>query len=472
MKQLMEWLGEGEAILARKFGSRGLHQMSSVEFRRKVRQPGLHTDGGGLYLRVGKEGRQASWIAVYHLAERRREIGLGSADTVTLARAREKAVEVRELVDRGVDPIETRRAARSIPSFGKVADDWIKAQTPTVKSDKSVARWNRAVGKGGYAEPLRKRPINLITTDDVLGVLEPIWHNKIATAKNVRCYIENVLDRAKAQKLRVGDNPAAWEGNLEALLGTAKRTDERHAALPWLQMPAFWSDLTKRDACSARDALQFTILTVARTSETIEMKAEEVDLGNRVWTIPAERMKAGIKHEVPLNEAAIGVLLRRGIERLKPDDFVFPGAGKSGHLSNMAMLILLQKRMGRFETVHGFRSSFLDWCGDGTHHPRELAEMALAHGLDSDAEAAYRRGRALEKRRVIMEEWQAFLEGRLAPVGHEPKVATPAPIASKPKQVSRKAEANAYQTVLFDMSGARGRNANSAGQSQGVLVEQ
>lgn len=429
--------------MARKFGNRGLNQMSSVEFRRRVREPGLHTDGGGLYLRVGADGRHASWIAVYHLAGKRREIGLGSSDTVGLARAREKAAEVREMVDRNIDPIEARRAARAIPTFGKVADDWIDAQTPTVKSDKSVARWRRAVGAGGYAEALRSKRVDAVSSEDVLAVLRPIWHAKATTARTVRIYVESVLDAAKARKLRTGDNPAAWGGNLEPLLGASKRSNKNHDAVPWRTMPQLWSDLRQRSAVSAK-ALQFTILTSARTSETTGLKKKEIDRERRVWAVPAERMKAGMEHEVPLSTAALALLDQMGFDDLGDDDLVFPGGKPGEPLSNMAMLNLLQKRMKRAETVHGFRSAFRDWAGSATAYPRELAEEALAHAIGDATERAYRRESALDRRRPMMEDWSKFL-ARAEDVRVEPASA----LARARRSPLRAGEANNLQTSLF-----------------------
>lgn len=427
--------------MAKKFGSRGLNQMSAVEVRRRLREPGLHTDGGGLYLRVGAEGRHASWIAIYHLAGRRREIGLGSSDTVTLARAREKATEVREMVDRGIDPIEARRASRTIPTFGELADDWIEAQTPNVKSDKSVARWRRAIGVQGYSEALRAKPIDAISTDDVLAVLRPIWHAKATTARTVRIYVEAVLDAAKARKLRSGDNPAAWAGNLEPLLGASKRTSKGHAAVPWREMPDLMTAVRGKNSLAAK-ALDFIILTAARTSEALKATWGEIDFDRAVWTVPAQRMKMGIDHSVPLSSAALAIIQRLRPEKLSPDSYIFGGEKP---LSNMTAAMLM-RRLGYSETVHGTaRSGFRDWAGSATNYPRELAEEALAHAVGDATERAYRRESALDRRRPMMEDWCKFLAGPVvaSSTGHVPEASKP-----RPSPV-RKSKINPLQTALF-----------------------
>jgi len=402
--------------------------MSSLEFRRRIREPGLHTDGGGLYLRVGAEGRHASWIAIYHLAGRRREIGLGSTDTVSLARAREKAAEVRALVDRAIDPIEARRTARAIPTFGEVADEWIQAQSLNVKSDKSVARWRRAIGAQGYSEALRSKRIDAISTEDVLAVLRPIWHTKATTARTVRSYIESVLDAAKARKLRSGDNPAAWAGNLEPLLGQSKRSTKGHAAVPWRTMPDLMIAVRSKATVAAK-ALEFIILTAARTSEALKAKWSEIDFDRAVWTVPAERMKMGIEHTIPLSKAALDIL--RGLRPKMPmrDAFIFGGAKP---LSNMTAAMLM-RRLGYSETVHGTaRSGFRDWAGSATNYPRELAEEALAHAVGDATERAYRRETALERRRPMMSDWSTFLAGKLPPIDHQYSSGKPAQSSAKP----------------------------------------
>lgn len=439
--------------MAQKYGNRGLFQMSSVEYRRKLRVPGLHTDGGGLYLRVGKEGARASWLAIYHFEQKRREMGLGSTDAVSLARAREKAAEVRELVDRGVDPLEAKRARRAVRTFGEIADEWIAAQTPNVRSDKSVARWRRAVGSGGYCEPLRGKRVDAVTTDDVLAVLQPIWHAKAATARTVRTYAEAVLGAAKALKLRAGDNPAAWAGNLEPLLGSGKRGSTGHAAIPWRSIPSFMAELRGRHAPAAK-ALELIILTAARTSEVLNATWGEIDLDRATWVIPAGRMKGGLVHSVPLSTAALALLRQLRPAKVDPTAFVF-GHGKP--LSNMSAAMLM-RRMGRAETVHGFRSSFRDWAGSATNYPRELAEEALAHVVGDATERAYRRESALDRRRPMMQDWADYLASGAAGPAEDSITATlihaaPAEATQRPRRTKRRSEGklpNPHQTAFLD----------------------
>lgn len=400
--------------MAQKYGKRGPNQLTVLQLRQKLSEPGLHTDGAGLYLRVGSAGRRRSWLAIYHIDGRRREIGLGSADVVSLARAREKAAEVRELVDRGVDPIDAKRAKRAILTFGEIADQWIETQTPNVRSDKSVARWKRALAEGGYSQPLRRLRVDKVTVDDILGVLRPIWHAKATTARNVRVYIEAVLDAAKARKQRTGDNPASWSGNLEPLLGAVRRSSKGHAAVPWRAMPDFMLVLREKRTPAA-SALEFIILTAARTSEVLNATWSEIDLTARTWTLPANRMKMGIEHTVALSDTALAILSRVRPEKPRADAFVFGGEKP---LSNMAAAMLM-RRLDRIETVHGFRSSFRDWAGSGTNYPRELAEEALAHAVGDATERAYRREAAIERRRPLMNDWAQFLAGDLSPVGHK-----------------------------------------------------
>lgn len=411
--------------MAKANGNRGPNQLSVLGLRARAKVPGLHTDGGGLYLRVGSDGRQRSWLAIFHLHGRRREMGLGSLDAVSLARAREKAAEVRAMVADGIDPIEARRQTRAIPTFGVIADDWIKAQSANVRSDKSVARYRRALGKDGYAENLRSKRVDQITGEDVLGILRPLWSEKLTTARSLRTYLHSVLDLAKARRLRAGENPAAWEGLLKAELGKAtKAVKEHHAALPWRDMPTFMTDLRGRPAASAR-ALEFLILNASRTSEVLGMRVGEVDFERSIWTVPAVRMKSARMHEVPLAKASVALLRTVIPEGASADAHVFGG---DAPLSNMSMAMLM-RRMGRGDlTVHGFRSSFRDWAGDATEHPREIAEMALAHVIGNDAELAYRRGNALARRARLMADWASYLDGKLVPIEHGEEEAKPSPV--------------------------------------------
>jgi integrase len=284
-----------------------------------------------------------------------------------------------------------------------MADAYIKDRKATVRSEKSIARWVRALGEGGYADRLRSLPVDKIDTDNVLAVLRPLWERVPASAKVLRGYIEGVLNVAKVSGHRSGENPAAWAGHLALILPPQQRLGRgHHAALPFNEVPAFLARLRDETSGAAR-ALEFTILTAARTSEALHAEWSEIDLERSVWTIPANRMKAAREHRVPIS-ADLLQLLEGTNSRT---GYLFPGKAIGKPLSNMAMDMVL-RRMGVEVTVHGFRSSFRDWAGEMTDTPREVAEAALAHTVGNSAEQAYRRGDALEKRRVLMGAWGTY----------------------------------------------------------------
>lgn len=364
--------------------------------------PGVYADGAGLYLRIQRR-TQRSWIFIWQDHGRRREMGLGPAPAVGLALARQRAQDVRDLIAQGVDPIGKRRMLASTPTFGEVADQYIEDRTSTVKSPKSVDRWKRCIGEGGYAADLRPVRVDRVMTDDVLRVLRPVWERLPSSAKTLRGYIEAVLDVAKIAGHRAGENPARWAGHLALILPAQARLQRgHHAALPIEQMPTFWSKLQGQTPVAAR-ALEFTILTACRTSEALLAKWEEIDLEKSIWTIPAGRMKAGKEHRIPLSKAAKALIVKQG----QSSEYVFPGRSGEKPMSNMAMDMVL-RRMKVDVTVHGFRSTFRDWAGEMTDTPREVAEAALAHTVGNSAELAYRRGDALEKRRALMENWASY----------------------------------------------------------------
>jgi integrase len=366
-----------------------------------IKTPGMHADGAGLYLRVRGETIR-SWVFVWHVAGKRREIGLGAPPAVGLAKARERAQAARDIIADGGDPLVTRRAVQGTPTFGLIADTFIADRTGFVKSDKSVHRWKRMIGEGGYAESLRSIRVDHIGTDDVLKVLRPLWEDKGSSAKELRGYIERVLNVAKVSGHRVGENPAAWKGHLELILAKPVRLKRgHHAAMPFADIPGFMRALRGMTRLGAR-ALELTILCATRTSETLNAKWEEFDLAASIWTIPASRMKAGKEHRVPLSAGALTVL--NEVRQLSSEGYVFPGRKEGRPLSNMAMEMVL-RQMGVTVTVHGFRSSFRDWAGEKTDTPREVAESALAHTVGNSAELAYRRGDAFDKRRVLMDKW-------------------------------------------------------------------
>jgi integrase len=369
-----------------------------------VTKPGRHSDGGGLYLNVSPSGAR-SWLFMWKRAGRRREMGLGSAGSVTLADARQIARDYRGLVAKGLDPIEARRAATNAvtakPTFGEIADALISAKESEWRNAKHRAQWRMTLET--YAAPLRLRPVDEIDTEAVLAVLKPIWQAKPETASRLRGRIEAVLDAAKAQGLRSGENPAAWRGHLAHLLPKrGKLTRGHHAAMPYAALPGFMAQLQQREGLAAM-ALELCILTATRSGETLGARWSEIDLEARVWTVPAARMKAARPHRVPLSERAEEILER--LAEAKTGAFVFPGQRADKPLSNMAMEMVLRRMKLENVTVHGFRSAFRDWAGNETHFPREVAEAALAHVIGDKAEQAYRRSDALEKRRELMDAW-------------------------------------------------------------------
>jgi len=372
-------------------------------------KPGRYGDGAGLYLVVSESGAR-KWVFRFSFAGKVTEMGLGSADSVTLAEAREKALEARRTVAAGRNPIEARRTAISAvttkPTFGAVADALIAAKESEWRNDKHRAQWRMTLET--YAAPLRPRPVDEIDTEAVLGVLKPIWQEKPETASRLRGRIEAVLDAAKAQGLRSGENPAAWRGHLSHLLpkrGVLKRG--HHAAMDYGAVPAFLAQLRERDATAAL-ALEFCILTATRSSETLGTRWSEIDMAARVWTVPAARMKAARAHRIPLPDRAMDILEK--LFEARSGDFVFPGQRADKPLSNMAMEMVLRRMKLEDVTVHGFRSAFRDWAGNETSFPREIAEAALAHVIGDKAEQAYRRGDALEKRRALMAAWASHCE--------------------------------------------------------------
>jgi len=370
-------------------------------------KPGKYGDGDGLQLSVAPSGAR-KWVLRYLWQGMPREMGLGSFPEVSLADAREKAIEGRRKARSGVDPIAEGRKDKGIPTFGKLADEIAEQLAANFRNEKHKAQWTMTLTV--YAATLRDKPVDTIETADVLAVLRPIWQAKPETASRVRGRIERVLSAAKAKGYRNGENPAAWRGHLDNLLPKrAHLSRGHHAAMDYKGVSAFVGDLRERDAMAAR-ALEYTILTAARSGEVLGSVWSEIDLDAKVWTIPPERMKAAREHRVPLSARALEILLEAKSARVS--DFVFPGRVSGKPLSVMAFEMVLRRMRIENVTVHGFRSAFRDWAGEETHFARELAEHALAHVLGDRAEQAYRRGNALEKRRALMEAWAAFCEPR------------------------------------------------------------
>lgn len=368
--------------------------------------PGWHGDGQGLYVRVEETGSRR-WVYVYSRLGKRRELGLGSADTVKIADARSAAADARELIRKGLDPIEARRALLAPPpeskTFAEVAALLMDTLEPEWKSAKQRPQWEASLKQNAPA--IWKADVAKVDTEMVLAALRPIWSTKPETANRVRARIERVLSAAKVRGFRSGDNPAIWRGHLDQLLQRGKRIRGHHAAMLYADVPAFLIRLGDRRSVSTL-ALLFLIFTAARSGEVRGARWEEIE--GDLWRVPAERMKAAREHVVPLSKDALAVL-----EKIAPPTrrgLIFPGL--KGPLTDMALAMVLRKLDVPDATPHGFRSSFRDWAGDCTTYPRELIEEALAHQVGNAVERAYRRGTALEKRRALMAAWADFCAGR------------------------------------------------------------
>lgn len=384
------------------------HKLTDAQIKAalKAGKPDKLGDGDGLWLYV-QASSTASWVFIWIRHRWRREMGLGSygsgARHVSLADARDKAEAVRGILGRGGDPFKElpeRVAAVKPKTFGECADDLLAAKESQFRNDKHKAQWKMTLKD--YAKPLRKMPVADVSTDDVVRVLRPLWQEKQETASRLRGRIEKVLDYAKALKLRDGENPARWKGHLDHILGKREKLKRgHHAALPYTDVPAFMAMLRETEGFGAR-ALELCVLTATRSGEVLNARWPEIDFDAATWTIPAERMKAGKEHVVPLSAHALAIL--KALHEKRLSDFVFPGQAPRKPISNMAMTMVMRRLKASAYTVHGFRSSFRDWCGDATNFPRDVAEAALAHVVQG-VEAAYRRGSALAKRRKVMEAW-------------------------------------------------------------------
>jgi integrase len=374
-------------------------------------------DGGGLWVQYSKKYETRHWLLKFTWAGKPDQMGLGSVLMVSLAEARRTAAKYRALLRDGINPREARdeaseelkaAAAKPRTMFQPTFEAYVEVHRGSWRSAKHLAQWKGSLKHTGAINNL---DVAAIDTPHVLKVLEPLWSEKTETASRIRARIEAVLDYATATKARVGDNPARWEALKDLLPAPSKIAKvEHHAALPYADVPEFMTKLRSRSGVSAR-ALEFTILTAARVGEVLGARREEVDLEAGVWTVPGERMKAGKPHEVPLSGRAIEILeaeMRRDVE------IVFPGL--RGELSDQSLRDLL-KALGASCTLHGFRSSFRDWCGDQTNFPREVAEAALAHKVGDGTEQAYRRASAIEKRRRLMNAWSSYCGRKPAAIG-------------------------------------------------------
>lgn len=399
----------------------------------KIKAEGRHAVGGvdGLHLRVA--GASRAWVLRLVVGERtdangksvvhRRDIGLGSYPEVSLAEAREKAREHRKLVRDGIDPIEERKAAKARAkveeakgkTFEQCATAYIDANRAGWKNEKHIQQWENTLAT--YVFPkIGQLPVASIDTGMVLSVLQqkvtaaggtaPLWQGKTETASRLRGRLESILDWAAFRGYREGENPARWKGHLEHELPARNKVQKvaHHAALPYSELGAFMAELRQRQGVAVR-ALEFAILTAARSGEVRGATWSEIDLHSRIWTVPANRMKAGKEHRVPLSKEAVRLL--KALPRIEGSNCVFP-APRGGQLSDMALTAVL-RRMGRGDlTQHGFRSTFRDWAGETTSYPREVCEHALAHKLADGVEAAYQRGDLLEKRAHLMADWASY----------------------------------------------------------------
>jgi integrase len=374
------------------------------------RKPGLYGDGSGLWLRVLPGGAK-SWVFRFMLHSRARSMGLGPYPEIMLAEARLLALEARRSARQGVDPIEDRkrrraaeRAAVSGMSFAEAARRFIESHADGWRDPRAASTWTSSLERVAFPA-FGEVDVREIKPEHVEQALRPIWTTRAETASRVRGRIEKVLDWAKTRGYRSGPNPAAWKANLDHLLPRLSKVRKatHHRALPWGELPAFLDRLRAVNGMGAR-ALEFLILTAARSGEVRGATWDEIDLEAGVWTVPAERMKGGREHRVPLSADAVGLL--RALPRMEGSPWVF-FAARGGKLSDMTVSAVC-RRMGVDAVPHGFRSSFRDWCAEATNYPREVAEQALAHVNADKVEAAYRRSDLFERRRELMKEWAAF----------------------------------------------------------------
>ena len=396
-----------------------VNRLTTPEIRGAMKS-GMHPDGGGLYLQV--TGAAKSWIYRY-TSGKTRYLGLGAYPTVSLADARTERDKAKKAIQEGHDPIEARRLADApkpaVVTFRDAVDDYISAHAAGWRNPKHRAQWRSTLDT--YCQALLNRPVEEIDTLAIKAALKAkvetrrgtgeLWTTLPETASRVRGRIEAVLDAYNALNHRSVLNPARWKGHLQHILPPRKDIErvEHHAALPWAMMPDFMAKLRERTSMGAL-ALRFVTLTACRTGEAIGATWAEIDWTGALWTIPAGRMKGKKEHRVPLTEQALAVLREALVLQVSDNQAapIFAGQDPARGLSNMTMTIML-RRLGHGDlTVHGFRSTFRDWCAEATAYPRELAEVALAHAIGGKTEAAYQRGDLLDKRRQMMTDWASF----------------------------------------------------------------
>jgi integrase len=386
--------------------TRGIHRLSTRSVA-TLKKAGRYSDGGGLYLSISQDRRR--WVFRFTKNSRVREMGLGAVVGVTLAEARKKAAEARREVVSGNDPIDRKKAASKATAvrrtFGQCTAELIASKRSEWRSAIHAGQWTNTLND--YCAPILDKPVDEISTAEVLSVLQPIWARIPETASRVRGRIEAVLDYAKAHGLRSGENPASWRGHLALILPRRQKLSRgHHAAMDYADVPTFIADLRKCESIAAR-ALEVLVLTAARSAEVLGARWSEIDLEAKVWTIPAHRMKAGREHRVPLSSRALTIL--EDMARLRTSgEFIFSGQRYGKPLSSATLETTLRKMKDGGATIHGFRSSFRDWAGNETNFPREVCEVALAHSAGDSTEQAYRRSDSLEKRRALMESWASY----------------------------------------------------------------
>jgi integrase len=394
--------------------ARALKRLTVVSIA-ALKAPGRHADGGNLYLTVSKtpSGLSKHWTFLYMLDGKQREAGFGPISTLTLSEAREKARQWRGQLLDGIDPLAAKQAARDAAraaqaagaarrTFGQCADNFVKSKRVEWRSKIHAGQWQKTLNQ--YCSTIWAMPVDDVDTVAVLSVLKPVWSRIPETASRLRGRIEAVLNFAKAHRLRDGENPAAWRGHLALILPKRQKLSRgHHAAMPYREVPAFIGKLREAETVPAR-ALEFTILTAARIGEVLGAKWSEIDTDAKTWTIPAARMKSGVDHRIPLSARAMQIVEQ--MAAIRAGDFVFPGHRIGRPISHSSV----NKEGSGAGTIHGYRSSFRDWCGEETSFPREIAEQALAHATGSSVEQAYRRGDALEKRRALMDAWASYID--------------------------------------------------------------
>jgi len=387
--------------------ARAINKLTLKQIR-SLSNVGRHSDGGGLYLKVRKSGSKA-WVFMHRKDGKVTELGLGAAKDVSIVDVREEASRLRKRAKAGLPLVEAIEIVQEIPTFLEVVEIVLKSKDPTWKNDKTRAQWHMTLKV--YAKPIHSLKVTDIKTPHVLRILEPMWLNKHETASRLRGRIEAVLDYAKAMGWRSGENPAVWRGNLALLLPAYSKSKnlKHHAALAVEDLPNFMVNLRGREAVVAR-MLEFIILTAARLSEARLATWDEIDFNKRLWTLSAERMKMSKAHVVPLSDRSFELI--NNLHKSRQGNIIFSHPTNGRVFSINATRALMKRMTDEKLTTHGFRSTFRDWAGDRNLHQRETIEAALAHSIKDRAEAAYRRSTAIEKRRLLMQDWDNYCAGR------------------------------------------------------------